>query len=151
MLDVYALPSDNIAPFMSVAASEYERAFDVVFSTLTWFPHGTLASLQRHPPGVGPPGCANIASQTQPSVTDDMSTLTVVANTTDLTSELRLAYRASIENLFHSLPGQPSDILTNPDVLCVAPGREGTLLAGRLGYLQYSDALTPQAKRIYTT
>jgi hypothetical protein len=148
MIETYRFPFADTPEFMLTAAKKYEEKFNIEFATLAWFPQSLLASLQKQAGDNEIPSESTIASRNLPSMAEDINTLSLVANSATLDTSLRLKYRTSIENVFRVLPRQPQDLTVKPDVLSVAPAREGALLASHLGYLN-SESLTPEAKRIH--
>jgi len=149
MIEIYQSPFNDMPKSMLDAARKYEQQFNVHFATLSWFPHALLNTLQESSGVNEAPREAVIASHHNADAAEDINVLTTVANTSTLDTSLREAYRESMENLFRSLPDQPSKSSERPDILSVAPGREGIILATRLGYLGSTNRLTPDAKRIH--
>ena len=148
MIDLFHVPVSNAPSPMVEAARRYEERFCTEFATLTWFPRTLLKQLHQPLPGRHAPPNAAIAAVQQPSVLRQLETISTVANTPSPDFLARAAYRRSLEVLFRALRDQPFSLTAAASNFCVAPQREGALLATRLGYLKDIPSLTPEAKRI---
>lgn len=135
---------------MQDAGSTFEQRFGIQFWTYTYFPAGALAHLHAQDPQgkVIPPGVVE-AAQSDRSIRADIDVLTEVANASSLTESDRQEYRAALERVYRKLPDPPTQLTELPDTLCIAPQREGRLLAESMGWLPSRRSLHPDAKRIW--
>ena len=135
---------------MRSSVSKYQSRFNIEFETLTYFSQQALAEL--HEAGrsaTTPPTTATIASFTDPSILEQVSVLTRVANSAAPTSAQRKVYLSALQKIYKMLPVQPRSITAGSGpTLCVAPEREGRILAEGMGWCKGTENVFPQAKRI---
>ncbi|MGX7826343.1 hypothetical protein ACTG9Q_14740 [Actinokineospora sp. 24-640] len=125
------------------AAEPYRLRFGHEFASFTLFTAAQLADLGAPRDLLG----LTVATESDPSVVDDLAEATKVANLAEQTVADRTVYRDALLRIYAKLPVR-ADELTRGDVLCVGPEREGRQLAQDLGALPAGRSLTPSAKRI---
>lgn len=140
--------SHEINPKVRHAIDALAAKYQVIFETVTRFPLPTLNIL--HAEGDHPlPGTFTVGSEREPSIVSDIDTLTAIANMSTPLLADRNAYLEALLSIYRKMPVTvPKHALGLDDTLCIAPEREGRILARALGLLPSSRSCTPHAKRI---
>ena len=140
--------SSETPPEVRQAVDVFTRRYQAVFKTVTRFPLSTLHVL--HAEDDRPlPSTFTIGSTHDPSIVSHIETLTTVANMSAPTIPERRAYFDALLSIYRKLPLTASKhALALADTLCIAPEREGRILAQALGYFPGARSFTLQAKRI---
>jgi hypothetical protein len=146
-LKLYHRQEINVA--MRLAANDFEKKFGVHFSTFSYFPKDLFD--QWHHSDLPKSTSAfdvTIASAKDPSILNDIRTLTEVANRADTRMEERRDYCDALLRIYRKFELGPQRFMTSPGVVYVGIEREGRLLADSLGCLPRERGLHPHAKRI---
>jgi hypothetical protein len=131
------------------AARPHEQRIGREFASLTVFPRAALDELHLEPASgtVLPPGVRTARADAY-EIRFCMATLTETANGGRPDEATHGDYRRAILRIFDYLPDHPRKYMGTSDVVCVAPEREGRLLADELGCLMPDRSRYPHAKRI---
>lgn len=127
-------------------AEKYGESFDSVYL----FPDEQLSRLHAAEPRpeelARGSGTVVIASALDPCIPAAIYTLTRLANGDAPT--LRHQYLQTVCDLYRRLPGEPELLANDPATLCIAPEREGRIIAEALGWLHPGLHVIPEAKRM---
>jgi hypothetical protein len=146
-LKLYRRHEVNVA--MRLAADVFEKKFGVHFSSFTYFSKKLFDQWHHSDmPELSSAFDATIASEKDPSILNDIRTLTEVANRADTRMEERREYMDALLRIYRKLELSPEGFITNPGAVYVGIEREGRLLADTLGCLPKERSLHPHAKRI---
>ena len=138
------------SPEMQAAAEIFEKRFSVEFGTLTHMPGSALADLHRPPSeGLDLPDTVVIASDTVPSIVQDIEVLTEIANSQTLSGQDRRRYYDTLLAIYSKLPRKPVEQKEDENTLFVGIEREGRVLAEALDCLPPGHSIHPHAKRIW--
>lgn len=142
-----AYDADTAPQELLMAARPYESNFGTSFASFTLFDAPLLAALNAPQEGNGPAGLI-VASDRDPSVIDDLSEITSIAQLEVASMADKQRYQAALLRIYGKLGVSARELAAMPDVLCVGPEREGRQLAEIMGSLPKGRSITPSAKRI---
>lgn len=134
---------------MLVAAEPFERRFGIHFESLAHFSKEALNEL-HHSAELDAELLATvtIASGNDPSIGQDILTLSEIVNCASLTDKSRRLYFDTLLRIYQKLPSRPEGSCSDPGTLCVGIEREGRILAETLGCLPEGHSFKPHTKRV---
>ncbi|TDF35864.1 HD domain-containing protein [Alteromonadaceae bacterium M269] len=144
---------DKAPAKMKEAAREFEIRFQRKFETLTHLPNSLLDFLHK-PVESGDNSLAvsgfhlSIASDYDKSVVNCIETMSKIANLENPSKPDNLAFFDAVISIYDRLRGGLSYLSSLDDTFCIAPEREGRMIADRLGVLPLGRTSKPNAKRI---
>lgn len=138
---------------MKTAAQEFEVRFQHKFTTLTRLPKNLLDFL--HQPNATNDNCncltharLSIASNYDKSIITHIDTMSRIANLCRITKADNVEFFDAVISIYEGLRGGLDYLTRLDDTYCIAPEREGRMIAERLAVLPVGRNNCPNAKRI---
>ncbi|MGP9822064.1 HD domain-containing protein [Salinarimonas sp. NSM] len=134
-------------------ARGFEERYGCAFARLVRFPAGLLDALHAPVAGAaealeGPTFACTVASALDPAVVDLVERMTRLAGHGTPSRDDHRAYLDAVLSIYDRLRGGMRYLCALEDSVCIAPEREGRILAQRLGCLPPGRGIAPHAKRM---